>query len=260
MRIALLTMDSPLSDQAVAAFVADPGPARVVLIGCSDPLRAGATALLLRRWKGSGWRLLPYLVGNYGLPALLRRAVGGGTAKLAAERRIPWTRVADVNGAGAQALREAQPDLLVTLHFDQILSPTTIALAPLGGINLHPSLLPRHRGPLPTFWALSETPPATGVSVHRLAARIDGGAILARRAVAIRADVTASAAARALHVAGVPLLREAITRIASGEAAGDVPASLPYCPFPSRTALRKHAGRRVRLFGPADAGAMIWGA
>ena len=102
----------------------------------------------------------------------------------------------------------------------------------MGGINLHPSLLPLHRGPVPTIHALAEDSPRFGVTVHRLAARIDAGAILAQRAVALPAGVTASAAARALHRAGVPLLEEALAALAAGTATERCPEPLPYCPFP----------------------------
>jgi methionyl-tRNA formyltransferase len=79
----------------------------------------------------------------------------------------------------------ARPDVVLSFHFDQIFTLDTLALAPLGGVNIHPSLLPRHRGPIPAFWALQEGPGATGISIHRIAARIDTGDVLAQRAHAL---------------------------------------------------------------------------
>ena len=193
-----------------------------------------------RHLHRSGPRLLPYLALNYGLRPAPGRLAGHG---------IPVVEVADVNGpAMAAAIDTARPDLLVSFHFDQIFRAETLALAPWGGINLHPALLPRHRGPVPTIWALAEPEPCFGVTIHRLAARIDAGAILAQREVPLPPSITASAAARALHLAGVPLLAEAIARPKAGREV--VP--LPYCPFPPPDLLRHLARQGRRLADAAD--------
>lgn len=253
-RIALLTLDSPVSVPAVAALLADP-PGEVVL--CLHSARA---ALLRRGWchlRRSGPRLLPYLLAGYVVPG----ALGAGLAGVARAHGVALRRVGDVNGPAAAALlRAAHPDLLLTLHFDGILSPTTLALAPWGGINLHPSLLPRHRGPMPTIHALAEPDPCFGVSVHRLTPRIDAGPILAQVAVALPPAVTALGAARALHLAGVPLLRDAVAGLAFGAGPAATPDALPYCAAPSAALLAALANRGRRLADGADLRAALIGA
>lgn len=240
-------MESPLAAAAVIDFLRDPGPAEIVLVALSEPRRRAASARLWRLWRRSGWRLLPYLVGNYVLPACRGR---GAIAEAAAALRLPCVALADFNAASA--LRAARPDLLVALHCDQILDAATLAWAPRGGINLHASLLPRHRGPIPTLWALADAPAALGVSVHRMVPRIDAGAVLAQRAVTLPAATTAAAAARALHLAGVPLLRRAIASIAAGAPEPPPPPPLPYCPFPPRATLRAMCRAGVCLFDRDD--------
>jgi methionyl-tRNA formyltransferase len=225
--------------------------------GLGGTLRQG-----IRPLARSGPLLLPYLLANYALPgwaAAARRLAGtarpDGLAAVAAACGVPLLDVAAVNGAATQeALARARADLLVSFHFDQIFAPETLAAAPRGGINLHPSLLPRHRGPVPTIWALAEDPPAFGVTVHRLAPRIDAGAVLAQRAVKLPEGVTASAAARALHEAGVPLLEEVLATLAAGEdpAAGRDDPPLPYCPFPPPAVLRALARRGRRTVDACD--------
>jgi hypothetical protein len=251
MRIALLTLPSVMSDAAALAFgAAESG--RLALVGLSDPGRAsagGTVGQLRRHLARSGPRILPYLALGFGLPG--RR---GAFARMAGAAGAPLVTVADVNGPAMQAaLRAARADLIVTLHFDQILSAGTIALAPRGGINLHPALLPRHRGPVPAFWALAEGGEHAGVSIHRLVPRIDAGAVLAQRAVALPAGVSALEAARRLHLAGLPLLRDLVARLAAGEdPPGATPAPLPYCPFPDAAALGAARRRGVRLVAPRD--------
>ncbi|WP_137179348.1 formyltransferase family protein [Roseomonas sp. AR75] len=241
MRIALLTLPSVMSADACLTF-AEAAAGRLALIGLSNPHRAamgGAAGQARRHLARSGPRILPYLALGFG-PA-------GGAAGL--RRLAPAVTVDDVNGlAMHQALRAARPDLIVTLHFDQILSAETLALAPLGGINMHPALLPRHRGPIPAFWALAKGEGRAGVSIHRLTPRIDAGAVLAQRAVTLPPGVSALAAARLLHLAGVPLLQDVVARLAAGEAvAGQEAPELPYCPFPDGQALQAAARRGVRL-------------
>lgn len=258
LRIVLLTLESTLSAEAVREFLATPAGQGVVLVGRSPPFRDGMLAPLRAHRARSGWRFLPYLLVNYALPQAVARRGGGWLARDAAARGVPLLDLPAMNDAAAHAaIRAARPDLILTLHCDQILSAATIALARLGGINLHPSLLPAQRGPVPTIHALAEAAPRFGVTVHRLVPRIDAGAILAQRAVALPAATTASAAARALHRAGVPMLEEVIAALASGTAAERAAALLPYCPFPSPALLRDLARRGRRLVDAADLRAVL---
>jgi folate-dependent phosphoribosylglycinamide formyltransferase PurN len=251
MRLAILTLESTASAEA-AALVLRETRHEVVFLGLSDPYRGGVarTRALVAR---SGPRILPWLFVEFAAPRLLHRGAGGPLADAARARGVAPAMLEDVNDERTRALlAQARPDLIVTCHFDQILAPEVMAIAPRGGVNLHPSLLPLHRGPMPCFWAAAEGQGAFGVSIHRLAARIDAGALLAQRAVAPPASASVSATARELHLAGTPLLVEAIEAIAAGREGGrDLPV-LPYCPFPDRAALAAAARRGVRLAGVSD--------
>ena len=259
LRIALLTLESTASAAAVAAF-ARMQRERLVLVGLSDPYRRAAGGMFGQVWRHlrrSGPRLLPWLALEFALPRLLSACRLGGFGSLTAfcrEAGVPVVTVEDVNGPRFHAaLREARPDLIVTFHFDQILRAETIALAPQGGINVHPSLLPRHRGPMPAFWALQEEPPALGVTVHRLVPRIDAGPILAQRPMPLPPGISVSTAARALHAMGAALASEAVAMIEAGRAEERAFDPLAYCPFPSPAALRTAARRhRLRLVDAED--------
>lgn len=242
----------------MAAFLRGPCGGRVVLVGLSPPFRGGAARAAWAHLRRSGPRFLPYLLVNYALPHW-RRALPGGAgpgwlAAAAAARGIPVVAMPEMNGAAAaRAIRAAGADLLLTFHCDQILSAATIALAARGGINLHPSLLPAHRGPVPAIHALAEAVPRFGVTVHRLVPRIDAGPVLAQRAVDLPAGTTASTAARALHLAGVPLLEAVVAALEMGTPEeAPAPEPLPYCPFPPPALLRDLARRGRRLADAAD--------
>ncbi len=77
------------------------------------------------------------------------------------------------------AVKALQPELLVAVAFGKIFKQDLLELFPYGGINLHPSLLPKHRGPSPIPAAILAGDNETGVSIQRLALKMDAGAILA---------------------------------------------------------------------------------
>ena len=80
--------------------------------------------------------------------------------------RIPVLEPEDINQPLPRLqLEELRPDLLVVCDYGQILSAETLQVAPLGGINLHGSLLPRYRGAAPVQGAIIQGESTTGVSV-----------------------------------------------------------------------------------------------
>ncbi len=270
MRIALFTLEAQANARAVRRFVADHA-GEIVLAGLSDPFRRNAGGSLGQTWrhlKRSGPRFLPYLAANFSLPRLagaMPRRAGASLAvedtplaDLCAARGIPRITVEAVNGpAVADALRRARPDLLVSFHFDQIFSAETLALAPMGGVNVHPSLLPHHRGPVPTLYALLETPPLFGITVHRLVPQIDAGGLLAQERVALPAGATALSAAALLHERGRMLLDGVLERLAAGTQPEQALPILPYCPFPSPALLRDAARRGLKAADLADIAAAL---
>jgi len=117
----------------------------------------------------------------------------------------------DVNSETARAqLAALRPDLFVVCDFGQILSPATLAVTPLGGINLHGSLLPKYRGAAPVQWAVWHGDAETGVSVIHMTPKLDGGPCLVVRSTAIAEDETAAELEPRLSRLGVEPVHEAI--------------------------------------------------
>jgi methionyl-tRNA formyltransferase len=116
-----------------------------------------------------------------------------------------------------ETLRALEPDLVVSWFWTTKLPPALLTLAPLGAIGVHPSLLPRHRGPDPYFWALRSGDAITGVTAHRLAEEYDTGAILGVRTLTIDPSWDAWALARKLDRPSLALLRETVDAFARGE-------------------------------------------
>ncbi|MBI4328492.1 MAG: methionyl-tRNA formyltransferase [Chloroflexi bacterium] len=116
---------------------------------------------------------------------------------------------------GAEAigvLRVLEPDVLVLAAYGLLLPRGFLAVPPWGGLNIHPSLLPRHRGPSPITWALLEGDEETGVTIFRMDAGMDTGPILAQRSTGVRPGETAGALTERLAQIGAELVREVLPR------------------------------------------------
>ena len=97
-----------------------------------------------------------------------------------------------INSPEAHAwLRERMADLFVVCDYGQILSREALALARLGGINLHASLLPKYRGAAPINWAIYHGEQETGVTVIHMTPQLDAGPALVQRRIAIGTSETA---------------------------------------------------------------------
>lgn len=115
---------------------------------------------------------------------------------------------------GKTLLATLAPELLVVCDYGQILAADVLGIAPLGGINLHASLLPRYRGAAPIQWALLRGEAETGVSVIHMTPRLDGGPILAVRQVTIGSEETHPELESRLAQLGIEPVAEAIERLA----------------------------------------------
>jgi methionyl-tRNA formyltransferase len=121
-------------------------------------------------------------------------------------------------GESREQLRRLTPDLLVVADYGQILAPQTLAVARLGGINLHGSLLPKYRGAAPIQWAIYHGETETGVTVIHMTPQVDAGPCIAQARLAIGDDETAEELERRLAELGAPLVCQAIDRLQSGTA------------------------------------------
>lgn len=100
---------------------------------------------------------------------------------LAVAAGLPTLETCDINGAEAVAiLGRFAIDLIVCVGFDRLFRPEVLAAARRGGINAHPSRLPRWRGPSPLFWALKNCEREIGISLHALDEKEDHGVIYAQ--------------------------------------------------------------------------------
>jgi methionyl-tRNA formyltransferase len=108
------------------------------------------------------------------------------------------------------------PQLLVVVAFGMIFDKVFLDLFPLGGINVHPSLLPKYRGASPLQTAILQGEKETGVTVQKLALKMDSGAILAQEKLSIGPRETAGELALRAAECGSRLITEVVDQMESG--------------------------------------------
>ena len=111
-----------------------------------------------------------------------------------------------------------KPGLLVSFAYGRIFGPKFLALFPLGGINIHPSLLPKYRGPSPIQAAILNGDAVTGITVQALAREMDSGDILAREHFQLTGTETAGALGEIMARKAAAMLPDVLKDIASGKA------------------------------------------
>ena len=113
-------------------------------------------------------------------------------------------------------LQEWLPDLILVAAYGKILRPSVLNLPPLGCVNIHASLLPRHRGAAPIAAALLAGDAETGVTLMKMDEGLDTGPILASRSLPIEPTDTASSLTTRLAALGAELVRDRLPDYIAG--------------------------------------------
>lgn len=157
-------------------------------------------------------------------------------------------------------------DLLVSFAFGRIFGPLFLGLFPSGGLNVHPSLLPRWRGPSPLSAAILARDARTGITVQRLAPAMDEGDVIAVVERPLDGTETTGSLTAWAAATAPALLREAVNRVARGESGvAQDHGSATYCHL-----IAKEEGRldwtlpaedldaRIRAFDPWPGAFTFW--
>ena len=143
----------------------------------------------------------------------------GPIKQLATEHGIPTLQPAKVRVPEAlEQIAAFHADILVVMAYGQILPQQLLDLPPLGAINLHASLLPRHRGAAPVHAAVLAGDANSGVTVMWMDAGLDTGDILLAKECGIEADETAGSLHDKIAELAPAALGEALDLIRAGRA------------------------------------------
>ena len=139
-------------------------------------------------------------------------------AAVAAQHGIPTLKPAKIRTPEFLAeLKAFEPDLLVVAAYGRILPNDVLAVPRIMPINVHASLLPRHRGASPIEGAILAGDRETGVTIMRVVEQMDAGAMLLTRAIPIADDETTGSLKHKLAQLGAEALLEALEKLRRGE-------------------------------------------
>lgn len=132
---------------------------------------------------------------------------------------VPLFMAGDLRALETQeAIVRQEADIACCACFSRLVPPALYERFPLGGINLHPSLLPELRGPDPGFWTFRRGDGRSGLTIHRLSPRFDTGAVLAQQPFELPDGALESEWERMAAELGVAQLAELLPRLATGGA------------------------------------------
>jgi len=166
-----------------------------------------------------------------------------------------------------QQLQDWNPDLIVVAAFGQILRQNVLDLPKYGCLNIHASLLPRHRGAAPIQAAILAGDAETGITIMKMDAGLDTGPMLRQRAIPIAVGETGGSLFEKLKQLGGELLLETIPDYISGKL---MPIPQPVEGATYFGMIKKEDGlldfsrpaaeleRRIRAFHPWPGTFMFW--
>jgi methionyl-tRNA formyltransferase len=141
-----------------------------------------------------------------------------GIKLLALELGLPIFQPERIRNEDAQRrIQELAPDLMVVVAYGQILPSSLLDAPRLGTLNVHASLLPRHRGAAPVEWAILSGDRETGVTIMQMDAGVDTGPMLSQERMRVTPEETAETLAAKLAPAGARLLVQTLEKLYKGE-------------------------------------------
>lgn len=157
-------------------------------------------------------------------------------AAFAHTHNIPVFTPEHLDSAAREAISPLKADLLVSFAYGHIFGPKFLAMFPLGGINLHPSLLPKYRGCTPVPTAIINRDKETAVTVQTLSLKMDEGDILAQTIIELNGTETTESLLTFSAKTGASLIQNIIEEC---NKTGKLPQGTPQQGTPSYTGIIK---------------------
>ena len=147
-----------------------------------------------------------------------RKAQSSPVKNYAIEQGLPVIQPASFRSDEAQMeLAALQPDAIIVAAYGKLLPKPVLDLPGLGCLNIHPSLLPRHRGPSPVATTILNRDGVTGVTIMLLDEGMDTGPLIAQHEFFLQGDENTEDLTKALFELGGKLLEETLPKWKSGE-------------------------------------------
>jgi len=147
----------------------------------------------------------------------------GEVKRLAQKLNLPLVEMDSFKDTGVHDLVALKPDLLVVVSFGLIIPKWFLDVPSVGAINVHPSLLPKYRGPAPIQWAIRNGDTETGITIIKMNEKMDAGDILYQESVMLGIGENAEVLSGRLAQRTAEILPDFVKGIAMGR----LPSGLP---------------------------------
>jgi len=135
---------------------------------------------------------------------------------LANKYNIPTRYTSNINDQETiNSIQAERPDIILSIHYDQIIKKDVLKIPSFGILNVHMSMLPKYRGVKPIFWVLKNNEPKTGITIHMMDEGIDTGDIIAQTEVDISPNDTVDSLTLKVSEIGSKMLLSTIDKIES---------------------------------------------
>lgn len=225
-RVIFLGMQGSFSPPSLHALLASGIDVRAVVLPASSNRGADVPAIFRHEQFRPARPLLPVVHSSLHVNVL----------QLASEWQLP---VWEVNNLSApetlEALEAYEPDVICVACFSQRIPRAVLSLPRFGCLNVHPSLLPVNRGPVPLFWTFHAGADSAGVTIHFMEEALDSGDILAQEVIPVRDGMTYTQLEAQCATRGGTLLADCVRDLTQGRAQR-VPqdeSRSSYSPYPS---------------------------
>jgi len=159
--------------------------------------------------------------------------IGNAAEILQNKQSFPVLKPLKLDAGVREIISSLEPDLLVSFAYGRIFGPKFLALFPLGGINIHPSLLPKYRGPSPIQAAILNRDTITGISIQKISEKMDQGDIYISRKIQLKGNETADSLSDITAKMAAEMLPDVLLKIAAGTASATEQnhEAASYCPL-----------------------------
>lgn len=213
-----------------------------VLYAGSPEASAKTLRLLKEKEKLCGYEIAGVLTNPPSSKGRHKALVPTFVAQAAEELGIPVFAPEHLDSAAREEVSRLGADILVSFAYGHIFGPKFLGLFKFGGINLHPSALPKYRGCAPINAAILNGDKETSFSVQKLDLKMDEGNLLAQENVELNGTETAGSLLERAAVRGAEMIAEILCGVSEKSA---VPEGIPQAGEASYTTFIKKEDAKI---------------
>lgn len=174
---------------------------------------------------GSGWFVVPVIekLTKFNLQLVVTNETNGKVVDFCKENNIPFVTSNLKDNETIERIKKLNPTVAVLASYGSFIPDEVITLFENGIINIHPSLLPKWKGPSPVQYSLLNGETQTGVTLIKLDNQIDHGPVLSQRPYNLTGNETSNDLLSILFETGSEMVNEQIEKLEKGEKLSETP-------------------------------------